>query len=188
MSYPPPPGPQDWERKPGPASGQGQPGPGYGQGQPGPAYGEGQPGPGYGQGQPGPAYDQQPGQQPYGYQQSVYGTGPHPYGSSPKTSGKATASLVLGVVSMFCFGFLTGIPAIIVGMRARKEIRLSEGRTTGDGLALGGIITGIIGTLIGLALVALVIGALAVGSSVNDVVDRTCDQLAQDNIPDNNCT
>jgi Domain of unknown function (DUF4190) len=152
MSYPPPPGPKDW------------------------------------QGQPEPAYGQQGQQQPYGgYQQPAYGSGPDPYGQPPKTSGKATTSLVLGIVSMVCFGFLTGIPAIVVGMRARKEIRLSQGRTSGDGLALGGIITGIIGTLLGLAVVAIAIAVLAVGSSVDDVVDRTCDQLAQDNDPSNDC-
>jgi Domain of unknown function (DUF4190) len=153
MSYPPPPGPQDWK------------------------------------GEPQPTYGQQGQQQPYGgYPQPAYGMGQDPYGQPPKTSGKATTSLVLGVVSMVCFGFLTGIPAIIVGIRARKEIRLSHGRTSGDGLALGGIITGIIGTLLGIAAVALVIGLFAVGSSVNSVVDRTCDELAQDNDPSNNCT
>ena len=147
------------------------------------------PGPQDGKGEPQPTYGQQGQQQPYGgYQQPAYGMGQHPYGPPAKTSGKATTSLVLGVVSMVCFGFLTGIPAIIVGIRARKEIRLSQGRTSGDGLALGGIITGIIGSLLGLAVVALVIGVIAVGSSVDDVVERTCDQLAQDNDPSNDCT
>lgn len=149
------------------------------------------PGPQGWKGEPDPAYGQQgqQGPQPYGgYQQPVYGMGQDPYGPPPKTSGKATTSLVLGIVSMVCFGFLTGIPAIVVGIRARKEIRQSQGRTSGDGLALGGIITGIIGTLLGLVVVALVIGLFAVSSSVNDVVDRTCDQLAQDNDPSNDCT
>lgn len=173
MSYPPPPGPQDWKGEPEPAYGQ--------EGQQGQQSYGGYPQGGYQGGHQG-------GYQQGGYQQPVYGTGSDPYGPPPKTSGKATTSLVLGVVSMVCFGFLTGIPAIVVGMRARKEIRLSQGRVTGDGLALGGIITGIIGTLIGLAVVALVIGAIAVGSSVNDVVDRTCDQLAQDNDASNDCT
>ncbi len=151
MSYPPPPGPQDWEGKPGPAYGQ--------------------------QSQPS-----------YGYQQPVYGAGPDPYGPPPETSGKATTSLVLGVVSMVCLGFLTGIPAIVVGMKARKEIRLSQGRKTGDGLALGGIITGIIGTLLGLVVVGLFVSVIAIGSSVDTVVDRTCEQLAQDDDPSNDCT
>jgi hypothetical protein len=151
MSYPPPPGPQDWK---------GEPQPGYGQ----------------------------QGQQPYGYQSPAYGMGQDPYGAPVRTSGKATTSLVLGVVSMVCFGFLTGIPAIIVGIRARKEIRLSQGRTSGDGLALGGIITGIIGTLIGLAVLALAISLIAISTSVDNVGDPTCAERALDNDPNNDCT
>ena len=161
MSYPPPPGPPEW------------------QGQPGPAYGQ--------QGQPGPEYGQQ---QPYGGYPSQYGGGQDPYGQPAKTAGKATTSLVLGIGSMvlFCVGFLLGIPAIIVGMRARKEIRGSQGRLSGDGLALGGIITGILGTLIGLAVVGLFIASIAFSDSLRDVVDETCDQLAQDDDPSNDCT
>ena len=152
MSYPPPPGPQDWK---------GEPQPGYGQ----------------------------QGQQPYGgYPSPAYGMGQDPYAPPAKTSGKATTSLVLGVVSMVCFGFLTGIPAIIVGIRARKEIRLSQGRTSGDGLALGGIITGIIGSLIGLALLALAISLIAISTSIDNVGDPTCAERALDNNPNNDCT
>ena len=134
------------------------------------------------QGQPGPAYG--------GYPTQPYSSGQDPYGPPPSASGKATASLVLGVASMviFCLGFVIGIPAIVVGLKARKEIRLSQGRKTGDGLALGGIITGIIGSLLGLAVLALVIATFALGSSLDDVVERTCDELAQDNDPTNDCT
>ena len=142
------------------------------------------------QGQSGPAYGQQ-GQSYGGYPQQGYGGqgyGGGPYGQ-PKTSGKATTSLVLGVLSMICTGFLTGIPAIVVGMGARKDIRNSQGRTGGDGLALGGIITAIIGTIIGLAVVAIAIAALSLGGSVGDsFVDQACDELAQDNDPSNDCT
>jgi hypothetical protein len=132
--------------------------------------------------QSGPAYGSYPAQ--------PYGSGPDPYGAPPATSGKATTSLVLGVASMvLCFiGFLLGIPAIIVGMRARKEIRLSQGRTGGDGLALGGIITGIIGSLLGVIVVAGFIGLIALGSSLDDVVDETCERAAQDADPGNDCT
>jgi hypothetical protein len=33
-----------------------------------------------------------------------------------KTCGLAIASLVLGILSLTCFGFLTGIPALITGI------------------------------------------------------------------------
>ena len=161
MSHPQ--GPQDW---------QGQSGPAYGSSQPSyegsqPAYGSG------------------------GYPGQPYGSGPDPYGPPPRTSGKATTSLVLGVASMvlFCIGFVLGIPAIVVGMRARKEIRLAQGRVGGDGLALGGIITGALGSLLGLGALALVIALYAFGSSVESTFqEQACEAAAQDDNPRNDCT
>lgn len=62
----------------------------------------------------------------------------------PTTDGKATASLVLGILSVTCFSILAGIPAIILGHSARSNIRKSGGRLTGDGMALGGLLMGYI--------------------------------------------
>jgi hypothetical protein len=98
---------------------------------------------------------------------------------TPPTSGKATTSLVLGVVSLFFCGLLTGIPAIIMGFGARKEIRRSEGRLSGDGLALGGIITGVLGTLWSLVLAALLIGLVAFGGSLAEYIDESCTTVEQ---------
>ncbi len=149
MSYPPPPPGQDW---------QGQPG-----------------------SQPDPAYGQQGKQPQYGgYPPPAYGSGQDPYGQPAQTSGKATTSLVLGIASLvlFCIGFVLGIPAIIVGMRARKEIRTSGGRVGGDGLALGGIITGAIGTLLWLAVYAFVIFVVWLGAETVDTIrDDICDDV-----------
>lgn len=61
--------------------------------------------------------------------------------SLPQTSGKAIASLVLGIC-IFILGFLTGIPAIIFGHLAKSDIRKSGGRLQGDGMALTGLILG----------------------------------------------
>ncbi len=132
-------------------------------------------------GQPGPAYG--------GYPAQPYGSGPDPYGPPPKASGKATTSLVLGIASMvvFCLGFVLGIPAIVVGVKARKDIRNGQGRLTGDGLALGGIITGVIGSLLGLAVLGLVIATIAIGTSGSELVQESCAQLAQDDNPRNDC-
>lgn len=79
----------------------------------------------------------------------AYGPG---YGPSPyaQTDGRATASMVLGILSLVCAGLLTGIPAVILGFMARGDIERSEGAKTGAGLALAGMITGAIGTLISL--------------------------------------
>ena len=74
-----------------------------------------------------------------------------------KTSGKAIASLILGISSFF-FCLFTGIPAIIFGSLGLSDIGKSRGRLTGKGMALTGIITGSIGSL-GFV-VALLIGLL----------------------------
>jgi len=59
----------------------------------------------------------------------------------PETSGWAIASLVLGMMSFACFCF-TGVPAIVCGHSARKEIRRAKGQVTGSGLATAGLILG----------------------------------------------
>lgn len=92
----------------------------------------------------------------------------------PPTSPKATVSLVLGLVGLFCCGLLAGIPAIIVGLMARGEIKQSEGRVRGDGLALGGIITGAIAVLWSLVAVAVVAAALTFGDTIRDELDDSC--------------
>jgi prepilin-type processing-associated H-X9-DG protein len=66
------------------------------------------------------------------------------------TSAKAGWSLGLGISSFLCL-FITGIPAVILGVLALGEIGRSRGRTGGQGLAVGGIVTGVLGSLLTLA-------------------------------------
>jgi len=76
----------------------------------------------------------------------------------PQTDGKATASLVLGILSILCFGLLTGLPAIILGHISRGNIEQSRGRLTGAGMALTGLILGyvsIISTILIIAAIAI---------------------------------
>ena len=61
-------------------------------------------------------------------------------------SGKAVTSLALGM--MFFLGCLGGVPAIIFGMLALREIRYSNGRLRGGGMAHAGITLGLIGCLL----------------------------------------
>lgn len=67
---------------------------------------------------------------------------------SAPTSGSATTALVLGILSLVMCGLFTGIPAMIVGRNAKREIKQSGGRVGGEGVANAGIITGLIGTII----------------------------------------
>jgi hypothetical protein len=66
----------------------------------------------------------------------------------------AIVSLVLGIAGLiFCLG-LTGPPALITGIMAKKKATNNPAEYGGAGLALGGIITGILGTLVLLLVVA----------------------------------
>ena len=60
----------------------------------------------------------------------------------PQTSGKAIASLTCGFFSII---FPAAIAAIILGHMSRSEIRKSQGRLQGGGIALAGLIFGYLG-------------------------------------------
>jgi prepilin-type processing-associated H-X9-DG protein len=66
------------------------------------------------------------------------------------TSGKAIASLVMG--ALFFFTCLAGVPAILLGRQALAEIEESKGRLRGRGMAIAGIVFGMVGCLFTIAL------------------------------------
>lgn len=80
-----------------------------------------------------------------------------PDASASRTSRFAIASLVLGLLSLVLM-FLTSIPAIICGVVALIHISNSRGRLTGKGLAISGIVVGVLFTLL---LPAILLPALA---------------------------
>ena len=82
------------------------------------------------------------------------------YRGQPQTDGKATGSLILGILSLLCFSFLAGIPAVILGHMSRKSIRQSMGRLKGNGMALAGLIMGYIS--IAFIPLILIIAAIAI--------------------------
>ena len=71
--------------------------------------------------------------------------------SVPTTENLAVASLVTGILAVpmgLCcgvFGLAATITALITGFMARKNIKQSNGWKTGDGMALAGIVLGVIG-------------------------------------------
>jgi prepilin-type processing-associated H-X9-DG protein len=82
-------------------------------------------------------------------------------GTVPRTSGKSIASLVLGILSIFCL-FFTGLPAIILGAMGLSEIGRSGGRVGGKGMAIAGIVLGSFGSLLTVfaVLIALLLPAV----------------------------
>lgn len=79
--------------------------------------------------------------------------------SVPLAEG-AIAALVLGVLSVAgSCGFLTGVPAMVVGRRVMRAVDESGGRLGGKGLAQAGFWTGFAGTVI--AVLVITIGVVA---------------------------
>lgn len=96
------------------------------------------------------------------------------YRPPQRTEAKAIASLLLGLSSIMCLGAITGLPAVILGSLARKDIDRSSGTLTGRGIAAGGIVTGLFGTGLGFVMLLFVIGGMiepAEKSSALQVVD-----------------
>jgi hypothetical protein len=80
-------------------------------------------------------------------------------GRKTGTSGKATASMILGLMSVLCLGnFLTGLPGMILGTMALGDIGAGKA-SGGRGMAITGIVTSLLGMVIVLP-VLLVIGLL----------------------------
>jgi hypothetical protein len=63
------------------------------------------------------------------------------------SSGKAIASLVLGIVSLCGCTCLTGLPSIILGILSLRDIGKAAGMLTGKPMAIIGIVLGSLGTL-----------------------------------------
>jgi type II secretory pathway pseudopilin PulG len=74
----------------------------------------------------------------------------------PRTSGKAIASLIFGFFSLL---LPAAIVAIILGHISHSEIRKSNGRITGNGLAIGGLVLGYLGVAM---IPILIIAAIAI--------------------------
>jgi len=88
-------------------------------------------------------------------------------GAIPYTAQKSPMgliSMILGIVSIVCvcgyIGWLMGIVAIVLGVIAKKDPKADQG------MATAGIITGIVGLLIGLAFVIFVVAFGVFGNGI----------------------
>ncbi|MCA9631649.1 MAG: DUF4190 domain-containing protein [Myxococcales bacterium] len=87
--------------------------------------------------------------------------------TTTRSNGLATTSLVLGLLGYVgCFPVVSGVIAIFCGLSARHEIARSEGRQSGAGLALAGIIMGSLQLAIaGVLLILGILGASRASSA-----------------------
>ncbi|MGW4047448.1 DUF4190 domain-containing protein [Streptomyces sp. NPDC004721] len=88
----------------------------------------------------------------------------------PPENGMGTAAMVLGILScsMFCFygifGVVLGVLAVIFGIKGRRKAERGEANNRGQ--AQAGLITGIIGIVLGLVVMALLIVGLFYASTI----------------------
>ena len=101
---------------------------------------------------------------------NAYGYGV-PASGSYGTNTKATVSLVLGIAGLVACGFFTGIPAIIVGSSAKKEIEATGGRQEGRGLAVAGQVLGWISVALGAVAVVAILAITVIGVSASDDIN-----------------
>ena len=90
-----------------------------------------------------------------------------------KKNGMATASMVLGIISIVLFltswiAVILGILAIIFGVVAKNKIKEDPELAHTAGQAKGGLIMGIIGVVLGLV---VLVAALWLFSTVGDSLD-----------------
>ncbi len=93
-------------------------------------------------------------------------------GAQPGTSGKAITSLVLGILSFICL-FFTGLPAIIFGAIGLSDIGKSHGRLGGKGMAISGIVLGIIGSCFSVVIAVLIALLLPAVQSARAAAQRS---------------
>jgi hypothetical protein len=83
--------------------------------------------------------------------------------SAGETSGKAIASLVLGIGGFLIFPVVLSILAVIFGRSAKRDIAARPG-LGGEGMATAGIVLGWIGvalTVVGILVLVLVLAAFS---------------------------
>jgi uncharacterized protein DUF4190 len=75
--------------------------------------------------------------------------GGSPYGGVPVEHSQGTTILVLGILSLLCFGIILGPIAWVMGNNAMREIDQNPAGYSNRGTVVAGRICGIIGTVLG---------------------------------------
>jgi hypothetical protein len=90
---------------------------------------------------------------------------PPPVGAGGPSQGLAVGALVCGILScLCCLSIFTGPAGIVMGYMAKKKADEDPAQYGGRGMALGGMIAGIAGTLLGITLIILQIFFGVLGS------------------------
>lgn len=86
--------------------------------------------------------------------------------NTTSTSTKTVVSLVLGILSLTCCGFLTGIPAILIGRAEANAAKAGTINPSNQSMATIAFILGIIGTIMSCAFTVIYLALMALGVSL----------------------
>ena len=87
-----------------------------------------------------------------------------------ETSTLAIVSLVSGIVSWFLLPILGAIIAVITGHMAKREIRDSQGRLTGDGMATAGLVLGYLQLVLSICGLCVAVIFILLGLSLSPIL------------------
>ncbi len=90
---------------------------------------------------------------------------PPPNYAQPENKNLATASMIVGILSMACLGPIPAIVAIVLGAVALSQIKKNPGRVGGRHSAIVGIVTGSLGLVIYGGLIIFYIALLIMSSA-----------------------
>ena len=90
---------------------------------------------------------------------------PPPNYAHPENKNLATASMIVGILSMACLGPVPAIVAIVLGAVALSQIKKNPGRVGGRQSAIVGIVTGSLGLVIYGGIIIFYIVLVIVGSA-----------------------
>jgi hypothetical protein len=75
----------------------------------------------------------------------------------PQANQKAFWSMILGILAIAPCGPFAGIPALVLGRFAKKEIAAADGVQGGEGMATAGVVLGWISVAITITLLIIVV-------------------------------
>lgn len=78
--------------------------------------------------------------------------------SSQVGNGKATASLIVGLVGLLVFGIILGVVALVLASQAKSEIAAAPGKYNNAGSATAGQVLGIVDLVAGVIFFAIIFG------------------------------
>lgn len=86
-----------------------------------------------------------------------------------QSSNLAIISLIAGILGWFILPVLGAIIAIFTGHRARKEIRESAGKLTGEGMATAGLVLGYLNLFLIVIPICVIFILALLGPAIGDV-------------------